>query len=57
MVAHRAGKQSDGGVDDRKRGRFAATWTTAPLLAPMTLRVVVRDHALNQRRQELEIGD
>lgn len=39
------------------RGKFAATWMTAPLAAPVTLQVVVRDHALNQSRQELTLGD
>jgi hypothetical protein len=38
------------------RGRFSATWTTAPLVAPLTLRVVVRDRALNQSVQELVVG-
>lgn len=38
------------------RGKFAATWMTAPLSAPVTLRVVVRDHALNQSSQELVVG-
>jgi hypothetical protein len=41
---------------DRPR-QFAATWMTAPLAAPVTLQVVVRDHALNQSRQELTLGD
>ncbi len=39
------------------RGRFAATWTTAPLLAPVTLRVVVRDHALNQSSLALTVAN
>src|SRR5438067_13139142 len=31
-----------------KRGVFAGTWETTPLGAPMRLRVVIRDRALNQ---------
>lgn len=39
------------------RGRFAATWTTAPLAGPVTLRVVVRDNALNQSVVDLTVGE
>ncbi len=38
------------------RGTFSAVWATAPLEAAVTLRVVVRDNALNQSTQELVIG-
>jgi hypothetical protein len=37
------------------RGTFSAIWPTAPLAAPLALRVVVRDRALNQAVQELVI--
>jgi hypothetical protein len=36
-------------------GRFEGEWHTDALLAPVTLRVVVRDRALNQAAQELVI--
>ncbi len=36
-------------------GRFEGEWTTAALDAPVSLRVVVRDHALNHAVQELVI--
>ena len=34
-------------------GKFEGEWVTAPLAAPVTVRVAVRDHALNQTVQEL----
>ncbi len=37
-------------------GRFEGLWKTAAAAAPVTLRVVVRDHALNQAALELVIG-
>lgn len=37
-------------------GKFEGTWTTAKVEAPLALRVVVRDHALNQAALELVIG-
>jgi hypothetical protein len=37
------------------RGRFEGTWMTAPLAQPVTLRVVARDHALNQAASELVV--
>lgn len=36
-------------------GKFEGTWETAPLDAPVTLRVVSRDRALNQAEQQLVI--
>ena len=39
------------------RGKFSAVWMTAPLAAPVTLRAVVRDHALNQSATELIVGE
>ncbi|HVV87573.1 MAG TPA: VIT domain-containing protein, partial [Kofleriaceae bacterium] len=38
------------------RGKFSGTWTTAPLASAVTLRVVVRDHALNQSVTSLAIA-
>jgi hypothetical protein len=37
-------------------GVFSATWRTAPVLSPVSLRVVVRDNALNQSVQALELA-
>jgi hypothetical protein len=37
-------------------GRFEVVWETAPLAAPVTLRVVVRDRALNQAIRDLTLG-
>jgi len=37
-------------------GRFEGVWQTAALTAPVTLRVVVRDRALNQATRELTLG-
>lgn len=37
-------------------GVFEGVWQTAPLAAPQTLRVVVRDRALNQAARELVVG-
>jgi len=36
-------------------GKFEGEWVTAAVSAPTTLRVVVRDHALNQAAQELVV--
>jgi len=37
-------------------GQFEGVWQTAPLAEPVTLRVVVHDHALNQATQDLLVG-
>jgi hypothetical protein len=37
-------------------GKFEGTWQTAPLAEPVTLRIVVRDRALNQATSELVVG-
>lgn len=37
------------------RGRFEGVWQTAPLAAPVTLRIVTSDRALNQSAQELVV--
>jgi hypothetical protein len=37
-------------------GKFEGDWTTAAVAAPVSLRVVVRDHALNQAALELVVG-
>ena len=36
-------------------GKFEGVWETTALASPVTLRVVVRDRALNQATQELVI--
>jgi hypothetical protein len=38
-------------------GKFEGTWQTEPLAAPVTLRVVARDRALNPSVTELVVGD
>jgi hypothetical protein len=38
------------------RGRFEAVWPSSELAAPLTLRVVTRDRALNQEIGELVVG-
>ncbi len=42
-------------ADKQHRGRFTAVWQTAPLTAPVTLRVVARDRALNEAVGELVV--
>ena len=37
------------------RTTFRGVWTTAPLAAPVTLRVVARDRALNQATLDLVV--
>lgn len=39
-----------------RRGLFEGVWRTAPLSAAQTLRVIVRDRALNQATRELTLG-
>jgi hypothetical protein len=42
-------------ADKQHRGRFSAVWQTAALAAPVTLRVVARDRALNEAVSELVV--
>jgi Vault protein inter-alpha-trypsin domain/von Willebrand factor type A domain len=39
-----------------RRGLFEGVWRTAPLTSAQTLRVIVRDRALNQATRELSLG-
>jgi hypothetical protein len=43
-------------LTQRAWGKFDGVWQTAPLARPVTLRVVVHDHALNTATADLVIG-
>jgi hypothetical protein len=43
-------------LTQRAWGKFDGVWQTAPLAQPVTLRVIVHDHALNAATQTLVVG-
>jgi hypothetical protein len=43
-------------LTQRAWGKFEGVWQTEPLVRPVTLRVVVHDHALNSAAQDLAIA-